>query len=336
MNKTRKIALGFAVVLAVVIAVLLVVTKTSKLEQANVPSENNTEVLSQEYKSTDFGFSIRLSESWKDYLVNVSEGKITDENNNVVADPIYHFSFMIPTTDKNWLDNGSTRGQAFGISAFPKSQLSKLEIECSKPDVYFFNCLPLTAPLAENNKYVFTYLRTDKITDHPADFVGTIFEQADLAKATFKTFDTNVSDVSGSLTEGNVIKEWKLVEGEAQDTCTIPTFTGEAIVYGWYEYSDDFIEKTWQFHVSDQDIYNIPTNQLYNADGSSLLPFYKKNPWFHVFQRYTTHTTNLNIVKISQDLETKLKNASEQKPYPIKVTQFSQYCEGSGVLVVQE
>lgn len=337
MNISRKGALKLIIVLVTVAAALLIYTKTVDLHQETTDkTPNSSEVLSQEYKSDDFGFSIRLSESWKDYLVNVSDLKFTDENNQVIAEHVYHFSFMLPTTFKPWLDSGSTRGEAFSISAFPKRDLSKLKVECAKPDVYWYTCAPLNTPLAENNKYVFTYLRTDKITDYPEDFVGTVFEQADLAKATFKTFDTNVTDVSGSITQGKVIKEWELVEGEAQDTCTHPTFKGEAIVYGWYEYADDYVEKAWQFHVSDQDLYNLPVNQLFNGTESLLFSYYKTHPLFRLYKNYVTHTESNNPVNISAALEAKLKNASAQKPYPIRVTQFSQYCEGSGVIVVKE
>jgi hypothetical protein len=115
-------------------------------------------------------------------------------------------------------------------------------------------------------------------------------------------------------------KLWKLVHGDALDTCTTPTFTGKVSLRGYYgeiklypgvDYGD---APAWAFFVIPDDIKRLPMPQIY-TDKPEYAAFIVSNP--------------------TPALVTKWKAASVDNPATIVVTKFSQYCEGNGEITIQ-
>lgn len=127
--------------------------------------------------------------------------------------------------------------------------------------------------------------------------------------------DENISpDVSVVPDENNSLEmpsttEWKLLSGEVNDTCSKPTFSGEATIHGWYASEVLFDEQEWVFKVAKEDIANLPLQ--------------------NVITDHPNFNETLNIVDASDSLEDQLKNASEENPELITIKGYSAYCEGS-------
>jgi hypothetical protein len=50
-------------------------------------------------------------------------------------------------------------------------------------------CYPISSSIGANNKYVFSFMRADKITNFPVDFTKDLFLAAQKAADSKKTFD---------------------------------------------------------------------------------------------------------------------------------------------------
>lgn len=126
------------------------------------------------FKDEKHGYSIRLPKE----IAGVTE-----------QDGVFNFS----THDANWIKTGQTEPMLFRIDATPKSDIKNLTQKCSQDlrneGTWFSGCFPLSAAIGSNNKYIFTFIRADKVTDFPSDFTEDMFLQAQRAADTIETFD---------------------------------------------------------------------------------------------------------------------------------------------------
>ncbi len=176
-------------ILGIVILVLIAAACSAWLYHRDKLAENKAIY----YQNSKLGFSINLPAEWSNYTITQDDNLVmTDDKNMPVAEGMSAVTFELPTTDANWLKGGVTKGDVFIISAFPLSQMDKLKEFCSGPNPGIWtNCLAITSPVAKNNKYIFSYLRADKITDYPSDFTSEFFSRVDSVMRTFKVSDIN-------------------------------------------------------------------------------------------------------------------------------------------------
>lgn len=114
--------------------------------------------------------------------------------------------------------------------------------------------------------------------------------------------------------ENEVVNEtaWKLVSGDPSDTCSSPTYKGEAQIRGFYVYDYSYVEKEWLLQILPEDANKIPVNQVYSDKNYSE---WIKKPQFA-------------LGGVTPELEKELKSASKDNPKTITVKGFKAYCEG--------
>jgi hypothetical protein len=105
------------------------------------------------------------------------------------------------------------------------------------------------------------------------------------------------------------IKEWELKSGDPNDICSIPVFQGKSKVNAWYVYGKGYENKNeWLLKI---------------ADGyESKLPLLEKNRTrkdFHL---------KVKLQDISDELENKLKKASQENPVEVEISAYLAYCDG--------
>lgn len=121
-----------------------------------------------------------------------------------------------------------------------------------------------------------------------------------------------LDEVIELLDGGGVIKEWELVSGDPNDTCTGPTYNGEVQIHGWYEWKQNYVEEEWMLHLTDEDAHKMPSDLLaseYFGDGFIASPYVK-------------------LQDASAELEEELKAASADDPMALTIKGFRTYCEG--------
>jgi len=110
--------------------------------------------------------------------------------------------------------------------------------------------------------------------------------------------------------ELETISNWQLVSGDPSDTCTKPTFKGEATVKGWYAYEDIYVEqKDWVFNVIKEDVSKLP--QIYDAYNKKYLNIEK-----------------FRISDATPALQVSLKKYTKENPGEITIKSYWLYCEG--------
>lgn len=126
------------------------------------------------------------------------------------------------------------------------------------------------------------------------------------------TTDASIN-ATNTATNTEVTPKWRLISGDPKDTCTTPTYNGEAKIHGWYVYETSYVEKEWLLRIADDDVDKTPVKSVYSeADYNS----YKTNPV-------------ARISDVTPETVTKLKNASRSNPAEITIKGFRAYCEGS-------
>lgn len=112
--------------------------------------------------------------------------------------------------------------------------------------------------------------------------------------------------------------EWKLVSGDPSDTCSSPTYSGEAKLNGWYVFDYSYVEKEWLLQVAEEDAKKIPVEEVY---GEKSYGEWIKKPQFL-------------LGGVTPELENELKNASPENPIEVTVKGFKAYCEGAPQLSI--
>jgi len=137
-------------------------------------------------------------------------------------------------------------------------------------------------------------------------------------EATEEETEDTTSDEAEEKTETKV--EWKLVSGDPLDTCSSPTYTGEAEINGWYVYETNYVDKEWLFQISDEDVDKLPVEELYGDQGYTE---WLKKPL-------------LQLTGASEELENELKSASVENPVTITIKGYRVYCEGNPQIGLEE
>ncbi|MEK7523407.1 MAG: hypothetical protein AAB588_00060 [Patescibacteria group bacterium] len=121
--------------------------------------------------------------------------------------------------------------------------------------------------------------------------------------------NTDTSETS----KPTINQKWKLVSGDVEDTCSKPTFAGEATVRGWYVWEAAYVEgtETWMLKVIAEDVKELPLQNLVST--------------------YPEFNKTLRVVDVPADLEAKLKKASEKNPVAVTLKGYSAYCEGAPI-----
>ncbi|HLN18729.1 MAG TPA: hypothetical protein VK255_01000, partial [Patescibacteria group bacterium] len=60
----------------------------------------------------------------------------------------------------------------------------------------------------------------------------------------------------------NKMNYWELTSGNQIDTCSNPTFKGEATVHGWYSWDYVYVEKDWVLNISPDDAKKLPVKEI--------------------------------------------------------------------------
>lgn len=111
---------------------------------------------------------------------------------------------------------------------------------------------------------------------------------------------------------------WKLVSGDLNDTCSRPTFQGEAEVRGWYVWETSYVSKEWLFRIVPEDLDKLPLSWTTENGGS----VFAERPFF-------------KLADADPALVKKLKNASQKNPVKITIRWFYIYCEGAPIISQQ-
>lgn len=110
------------------------------------------------------------------------------------------------------------------------------------------------------------------------------------------------------------INYWELVSGNPTDTCSGPTYSGEAIVHGWYEWDYVYVEKSWVLRISSEDAKKLPIKEI--LGGTAFYDEFMKKP-------------ALVLTDAPAKLQAELKQASLENPVELKLQGFKMYCEGA-------
>jgi hypothetical protein len=99
---------------------------------------------------------------------------------------------------------------------------------------------------------------------------------------------------------------WEIVSGDPNDTCSRPSYSGEATINAWYVYDYDYVEKRWLIKISKNDLKNIFKDQT-----------------------AATYNPTFSLIDMDKELEERLKNSSESNPVKLTIRSLYFYCEGS-------
>ncbi len=120
----------------------------------------------------------------------------------------------------------------------------------------------------------------------------------------------SVPEVDGRVEATAVPSGWTLVAGELSDTCTAPTFSGEARIRGWLVYTETLGSPEWLFQIADSDQAKLP---------------------LHTFTQSGLIRTDVNrlafLDRIPESLVTPIRSATPEKPVTITVRGYRLYCE---------
>jgi hypothetical protein len=251
------------------------------------------------YENPRFKFSLEIPKDWENkYKVsenpNSTSGGFDSEGGFI--------SFQLPTTDPAYKKVGNGYAEVFSIMVYPISSLAKLEKNCKATGAEWLACEIVNSQIGKNEKYAFAFLKATSVTDFPKDFTGEVFEKADKVVETFKI-----------LPPHETANGWKLISGVPEDTCMTPTYEGEAIIRGWYEWDYSYVEKEWVLKILPQDAPKLPAEDAYGAESYG---HFSKDPV-------------LRLIDADPQLARKLKAASKDNPVELTVKGFSAYCEGA-------
>lgn len=129
------------------------------------------------------------------------------------------------------------------------------------------------------------------------------------------TYDELVSTFKLSdLATPDKINYWELTGGNPSDTCSGPTYSGEATVHGWYSWDYVYVEKSWVLNISTEDAEKLPIKEI--LGGTVYYDEFMKKP-------------GLVLTDAPVKLQAELKQASEENPVELKLQGFKMYCEGA-------
>ena len=117
---------------------------------------------------------------------------------------------------------------------------------------------------------------------------------------------------ANEVEETSKVSEWKLISGNPNDTCSSPTYSGEAEVRGFYVYDVSYVDKEWLLQILPEDATKVPVNKVY--DDISYANWLVK-PQF-------------SLNGATPELVEELKSATKDNPKTITIKGFKAYCEG--------
>ena len=132
-------------------------------------------------------------------------------------------------------------------------------------------------------------------------------------------FENNSPSENATLPKNQSQADWRLVSGDPADTCAMPTYQGEATLYGWYVYDYYYVEQDWLLEVAEEELNKVPLAEIVCGDGEDCLTFIKNSEYFK---------PQFLMIGLSEEEEMALKNASSEHPPPVTVRGFRFYCEG--------
>jgi hypothetical protein len=257
------------------------------------------------YENPKFGISLEIPKDWENKYKavetpNSASGGFDSEGGFI--------SFQLITTDPSYIKQGNNYAEVFSILVYPVSNLPKLEKNCKVTGAEWLACEIVNNQMGKNEKYAFAFISATSVIDFPKDFTEEIFNRADKVSETFKTIP--IREVS----------YWKLISGSPGDSCSTPTYEGEATIHGWYEWDYSYVEKEWVLKIFPADAEKLPAK---NAYGEESYSHFSKSPV-------------LRLADADAQLVRKLKAASKTKPVPLTVKGFSAYCEGAPNVSVEK
>jgi hypothetical protein len=250
------------------------------------------------YENPKFGISLEIPKDWENkYKVvetpNSASGGFDSEGGFI--------SFQLISTDPAYIKQGNNYAEVFSILVYPVSNLPKLEKNCKVTGAEWLACEIVNNQLGKNEKYAFSFISATSVTDFPKDFTEEIFNKADKIATTFKIIPIRK------------VSYWKLISGSPEDSCSTPTYEGEATIHGWYEWDYSYVEKEWVLKILPADAEKIPAKDAYGEES---------------YGHFSTDPV-LRLVDADAQLTKKLKAASKTKPVALTVRGFSAYCEGA-------
>lgn len=128
-----------------------------------------------------------------------------------------------------------------------------------------------------------------------------------------------IPEIDGRVEVVETPGNWTLVSGDMKDTCTAPTFSGEAQVRGWLVYAETLGTKEWMFQIAKAD--------------------QRKLPMFEFVSGGLTRTDVNQMAyldSIPDELVGRIRTATPESPVTVTVKGYRLYCEGSPLLSFEE
>lgn len=142
-----------------------------------------------------------------------------------------------------------------------------------------------------------------------------VVDKPDYSQTNTQPEQATTSNTSEQVTVDKVkvnTKDWKLISGDANDTCTTPTFEGLASVRGFYMQDYTYPgppegKLFWAFAILPEDADKMPIDGIVNQQSGYI---------------------EVGIQNATKTLEAQWKKATKDHPATIDLNYFSTYCEG--------
>jgi hypothetical protein len=149
-------------------------------------------------------------------------------------------------------------------------------------------------------------------------YIYDIFYQERENRTLRQAYDDLVSTFQlDDFTPADRINYWELTGGNPTDTCSSPTYSGEATIHGWYEWDYVYVEKNWVLRISTEDAKRLPIKEI--LGGTEYYNEFMKKP-------------GLVLADAPKNLQEELKQASAENPIELNVRGFKMYCEGAPIV----
>lgn len=301
-----ELAVGIVLLLAIAIGVIFwlqdkesqVPVATQPVQQqvpapaAQQPIEPVDETAGwQTYRNEKYGFEFKYPKDW--VFSDAADGQtVFHSGNGTLLLSLNLFDGQKLTLNEREKLNKNITGEEIKTERINFKDVSALKTEFSGgpqspggDEIYF---------IKDNKTYILSFTVTGGFQNIPRDL-----GDEDKILSTFKFTDVTTDGVAA----------WKLIHGNNDDTCTLPVYEGNVEIRGWYEYVNNYEEKTWMLAVDNRDQDKLPAH-FFGDDK-------KENA-----NRY------VSIIDVAPALEKQLKNASKDNPLNINVKGYALYCEG--------
>jgi hypothetical protein len=139
--------------------------------------------------------------------------------------------------------------------------------------------------------------------------------QSETDEEALELSDEEDIDAQGKVEAPELLPTWTLQSGDSNDTCTAPTFSGEARIRGWLVYGDNLGTSDWLFSVVPADQKKLPMYR-YRLNGQDV----------------TDVNQFVDLWEIPQELVQRVRMATPESPVTLTIKGYRLYCGGRPVV----